>query len=209
MREAATKNKKIIRHSFLCACTLPCLCVQLLGIDASMADPEEARFVMQRLVHKCAAMVEDIRKVVALADPDGSGEDWSTLQAQEVRTRVHLPAVHQRCGSHRPRSSVCLICSFLLPSLRPLTRRLQPVRLTMLLQAISGSCRLTTRVLVRHTVSQEEGRVLVVGEAALLVTIAQPTENSSRMRRRVEEGCFLALRLLMLTMTKRCWTEQS
>jgi hypothetical protein len=50
-----------------------------------MADPEEARTVMRRLVIKCAAMVEDIRKVVALADPDGSGEDWSTLQAHEVR----------------------------------------------------------------------------------------------------------------------------
>ena len=63
-----------------------------------MSEPAEARDVMRRLVQKAAAMVDDIRKIVALADPDGSGEDWPTLQAQEVRDRRSRAfAVCKRC----------------------------------------------------------------------------------------------------------------
>lgn len=86
--QALSENEYLLAAVMPVRIALAAMAHKLLGIDASMADPEEARFVMQRLVHKCAAMVEDIRKVVALADPDGSGEDWSTLQAQELSSAI-------------------------------------------------------------------------------------------------------------------------
>lgn len=71
-----------------------------------MADPEDARDVMRHLVQKASAMVDDIRKIVALDDPDGSGEDWPTLQAQEVRACAGALARKERALTcpRRPRS---------------------------------------------------------------------------------------------------------
>lgn len=45
--------------------------------------------VLSRLAAKCAAIVDEIRKAIAMGDPDAHATaDWATMQAEEVRTRV-------------------------------------------------------------------------------------------------------------------------
>jgi hypothetical protein len=54
-----------------------------------LADANEAHTILMHLTLKCAAIVDEIRKAIALADPDGhNASDWSTLQAEEVSCKL-------------------------------------------------------------------------------------------------------------------------
>lgn len=56
------------------------------GTPVTVSDADEMGSVLSRISAKCAAIVDEIRKAIALADPDGhNAADWSTLQADEVR----------------------------------------------------------------------------------------------------------------------------
>jgi hypothetical protein len=58
--------------------------LQLLGGATTVADAAEAQSVLTRLCAKCATIVDEIRKAIAMGDPDAHAGDWGTMQAEEV-----------------------------------------------------------------------------------------------------------------------------
>jgi len=51
----------------------------------TVSDAAEAQVVLAKLAVTCGQLVDEIRKAIAMSDPDGhAGVDWPALQAQEV-----------------------------------------------------------------------------------------------------------------------------
>ncbi|RYG53517.1 hypothetical protein EON66_08440 [archaeon] len=73
--------------------------MQLLdGESVTIDDAEHARSVLLRLTARCASIVDEIRKAIALKDPEGhQTADWATLQSEEVRTPHNSMQVKHTC----------------------------------------------------------------------------------------------------------------
>lgn len=74
-------------------------CLQILGgVGVTVTDASEMQYELGRLSVKCAAIVEEIKKAVTLADPEGHNiVDWATLQALEVCMPFGVGNQHARC----------------------------------------------------------------------------------------------------------------
>ena len=63
--------------------------LQMLGVpEVTLGSPGETQGILHDLAAKCASVVDEIRKAIALADPEGHNSvEWSALQTDEVRGR--------------------------------------------------------------------------------------------------------------------------
>lgn len=89
--------------------------------NLTLTTAAEAHHIMSGLASKCAAIVDEVRKTLAVVDMEGANiADWGTLQAEEVSSRyfhrqstAHFPAVNRRNSTWFPTtvSSRFLFCS--------------------------------------------------------------------------------------------------